>query len=87
MSTYEIEQYELHVLTHKITADDEAGAVAKFFQGNDGEAISFEFVGIANDYGMSVSENRDLADRLFDLGILRGGDNIIPSIRSVRQVE
>ena len=84
MPTFEIEQYELHILTHLVTADDEADALAKFFQGDEGEAVSFEFVGIADGYGMSVGDNRDLADRLFDRGILKPEDTIIPSIRSVR---
>ncbi len=87
MPTFAIEQYELHILTHVVTADDQADALAKFFQGDEGEAVSFEFVGIANDYGMSVGENRDLADRLFDRGILKPEDTIIPSIRSITQVE
>lgn len=87
MPTFEIEQYELHILTHVVTADDQADALVKFFQGDEGEAVSFEFVGIANDYGISVEENRDLVDRLLDRGIIKSGDTIIPSIRSVRLVQ
>lgn len=62
MPTYEVQQYELHVLTHKIEADDEASAVAKLYKG-EGEPVSFEFAGIADDFGMSVCENGELADR------------------------
>ena len=87
MPTFEIEQYELHILTHLVTADDEADALAKFFQGDEGEAVSFEFVGIANDYGISVDENRDLADQLFDRGAINGSDEIIPSIRCIEEAE
>ena len=86
MPTFEIQQYELHILTHVVTADDETDALARFFQGDEGEAVSFEFVGIANDYGISVDENRDLVDRLLDRGIIKSGETIIPSIRSVRLV-
>lgn len=86
MPTFAIEQYELHILTHVVTADDQADALAKFFQGDEGEAVSFEFVGIADGCGMSVGENRDLADRLLDRGIIKSGETIIPSIRSVRLV-
>ena len=87
MPIFEIEQYELHILTHRVTGDDETDALVKFFQGIEGEAVSFEFVGIPSDYGMSLGENRDLTDRLFDLGIIKSGDTIIPSVRSIRQVD
>jgi hypothetical protein len=86
MPVFEIGQYELHVLTHRIEADDEAQAIAKLYQG-EGEAVSFEFVGIANDFGMPVNEDRDLADQLFERGIITSDDTIVPSIRSIRQVE
>jgi hypothetical protein len=86
MPVFEIGQYELHVLTHRIEADDEAQAIAKLYQG-EGEAVSFEFVGIANDYGMNLSENQALADQLFDRGLIHSSDEVIPSIRSIRQVE
>jgi hypothetical protein len=86
MPLYEIDQYEIHVLRHKIQADNEADAITKLFQG-EGEATSFIFVGIANDYGMPVDDHRDLADQLFDRGVIDGNDEIIPSIRDIRQVE
>jgi len=76
----------LHVLTHRIEADDEAHAIARLYQG-EGEAVSFEFVGIANDYGMNLSENQALADQLFDRGLIHSNDEVIPSIRSIREVE
>jgi hypothetical protein len=85
MPTYEIDQYELHVLRHRIEADSEADAVVKLLQG-EGEPISFEFVGIANDYGTSLSENPDLTSELFDRGVIDSNDLIIPSIRSVSVV-
>lgn len=88
MPTYDIEQYELHVQRYRIEADDEADAIGKLFLG-EGDLVdnSLEFVEIADDYGMPVEENRALADRLRDRGIVKGIDAIIPSIRSIRRVE
>jgi hypothetical protein len=88
MPRYEVEQYELHVITYRVEADDEADAIAKLFLG-EGDPVdkSLEFVEIADDCGMPVDENRDLADRLRDRGIVKGNDAIIPSIRSIRPVE
>ena len=53
MPTYEIEQYELHVLRYRVEADSEADAIARLFLG-EGDPIddSLEFVDIADDYGM-----------------------------------
>jgi len=85
MPIYDIDQYELHVLTHRIEADSEADAVIKLFQG-EGEAVSFVFIGIANDHGMSLSENEALWDQLYDRGVIKSDDHIIPSIRSITEV-
>ena len=85
MPTFEVQQYEVHVSTYRIEADDEAEAIAKLYAGDD-EMVSFEFAGIADDLGMPVSENPELACRLFDLGVLQSDDTIIRSIRSVKQV-
>jgi len=62
-----------------------ANRIAKVFAG-EGEATNFEFAGIANDHGMSIDEDRDLTDQLFDRGIIKPGHSIIPSIRGVKQV-
>jgi len=86
MPIFEIEQYELHITTVRVVADDPADSIAKVFLG-EGEATNFEFAGIANGHGMSIDDDRDLADRLFDQGIIKPGHSIIPSIRSVKQVE
>ena len=83
---FDVQQYELHIVTLQVVADDPADAVAKVFAG-EGEATNFEFAGIANDHGMSIDEDRDLTDQLFDRGIIKPGHSIIPSIRGVRQVE
>lgn len=88
MPTFEIEQYELHVMKYRVEADDEASAIARLFQG-EAEPVcqSQEFAEVADDYGMPMDENRGLADRLRDRRIVKGDDSIIPSIRSIRQVE
>ena len=88
MPTFEIEQYELHVTKFTVEGDDPADAIAKLFLGQ-GEPVdnSTELVEVADEYGMSLDDNRDLADRLFDRGILKTEDTIIPSIRSITQVE
>ena len=88
MPIYDIDQYELHVLTHRLEADSEADAIARFFRG-DGklELTSIEYAGISNDCGLSLAERPDLASDLMDRGVIKGDDTIIPSIRSIREVE
>jgi hypothetical protein len=88
MPTFEIEQYELHLTKFQVEADDETDAIAKLFLGQ-GEPVdnSTELVQVADEYGMSLDDNRDLADRLFDRGVIKPEDIIIPSIRSITQVE
>jgi hypothetical protein len=85
MPLYDVQQYELHILTRQVEADDPADAVARVFAG-EGEVNNFEFSGIADDRGMPIDEDRDLADQLLDLGVIKADDQIIPSIRSVKQV-
>ena len=41
---------------------------------------------VAYDCGMSIDDDRDLADQLLDRGVIKADDQIIPSIRSVKQV-
>jgi hypothetical protein len=88
MPLYEIEQYELHVQRYRIEANDEADAIGRLLMG-EGDPIdnSLEFINIADDLGMALSENPDLSSQLFDRGILKSGDDIIGSIRSIKQVE
>ena len=82
---YDVQQYELNITTVRVVADDPTGAVAKVFAG-EGEVNNFEFAGIAYDCGMSLDDYRDLADQLLDRGVIKADDQIIPSIRSVKQV-
>ena len=87
MPTYEIEQYELHAMKYRVEADNGAQAIARLFNG-EAEPVcqSQDFIEVAEDYGIPVDENRDLADQLRNLGITVD-DDIIPSVRSIEQVE
>jgi hypothetical protein len=87
MPTYRIEQYEIHVQGYNVIADSEADAISRLLMG-EGDPIdnSLEFISVADDHGMSVNENRDLADQLFDRGAINGNDEIIPSIRCIGEV-
>lgn len=86
MPTYEIEQYELHCSKYRVEADSEADAIAKLFKG-EGQPVdqSLELIEVADDYGLPAEEFPDLADALHERGIAVDED-IIPSIRSIRQV-
>jgi hypothetical protein len=85
MRTYEIEQYELHAMKHRVEAASEAEAIRKLF---DGEAEPVEqsqdFVEVAEDFGLPAEEHRELADALRNQGI--SVDEVIPSIRSIQKV-
>jgi hypothetical protein len=86
MRAYEIEQYELWTTKYRVEAASEAKAVAKLFAGK-AQLVeeSHELVEVADDYGLPVDENRDIADELEELGI-SVGDDVIPSIRSVEEI-
>ena len=70
MPTYEIEQYELHVMTYRVEAANEAQAIARVLNGTalpvDG---SLEYVEVAEDCGLPADESQGLAEALRDLGI------------------
>ena len=86
MPTYEVEQYELHVMKYRVEAATEADAIAKMFQG-EAEPVcqSQEFIEIAEDFGLPAEECRDLAEALRALGV-SVDDAVIPSIRSIERV-
>jgi type III secretion system FlhB-like substrate exporter len=87
MPTYEIEQYELHTMKYRVEAEDEAHAIVALLNGEaDPMDNSLEYIEVADDYGVPVDENRDLADQLRNLGIAVG-DDIIGSIRSIEEAE
>jgi len=88
MPHFEVERYELYVRRYRIEATDEVDAVCRVYR-DEGTPIegSLVYVGVGNDYGMSVSEALDLADALWEIGAITSVDIIIPSIRSVREVD
>lgn len=86
MPTYEVAQYELHVMKYHVEAPSEAEAIARVLRG-EAEPVdqSQEFVEVAEDFGLPAEEHRDLAAALRSLGV-SVPDAVIPSIRSVQQV-
>jgi hypothetical protein len=87
MPTFEIEQYELHVMKYRVEATDEAQAITRLLDG-EAEPVdgSLEYVEVAEDYGLPADEYRDLADRLRSLGV-PVDEAVIPSIRSIAEVD
>lgn len=87
MPTYEIEQYEIGTTKYRVEAASEAEAIAKLFQG-EAESVcqSQEFIEVAEDLGLPVDEYWELAAALQQLGVMRGNDEVIPSIRSIEEV-
>jgi hypothetical protein len=87
MPIYEIEQYEIHIQTYEVEADSEAQAIAKLFKGN-AEPVddSLEYVEVCEDRGLPADEYRKLAEELQSLGVSMG-EHVIPSVRSIVQVE
>jgi len=87
MPTFEIEQYEVYVQRHQVQAKSEAEAIKKLF---DGQAVavdnSLELVEVCDGLGLPVNEYSDLAEKLQLLGV-KPHDDVIPSIRSVEQVD
>jgi hypothetical protein len=86
MPTYEIEQYELCVMRYRIEAADEPEAIARLFDGQ-AEPVddSQDFIEIARDRGLPAGDQQDLAASLRARGVTV--DGVIPSIRSIEQVE
>lgn len=85
MPTYEIEQYEIHVMKYRVEATNEAEAIAKVFNGTAMPVDnSLEYIEVAEDFGLPAEENRELAEALRGLNVKV--DEVIPSIRSVEAV-
>lgn len=86
MPIYEIEQYELHAMTYRVEADNEAEAIVTLL---DGLALpvddSLEYIEVADDYGLPADEYRDLTNALREQGV--PVDAVIPSIRSIEVAE
>ena len=86
MPTFEIEQYELHTMKYHVEASSEAEAIKRLF---DGEADAVdngqEYIEVAEDFGLPVEENRELADQLRSLDVAVG-EHVVSSIRAIGQV-
>ena len=87
MPMFEIEQYEIHCQRYRVEADTEAEAIRKLFDGA-AQAVdnSLELVEVASDYGLPVDDYQDLAHALRALDV-RIGDDVIPSIRDIQQID
>jgi len=85
MPRFEIEQYELHVQTYRVEAEDEAHAIQRLFESEaDPVEGSLEFVEVAEDFGLPAEEYTELARALRKRDIKIG--DVIPSVREVRAV-
>lgn len=83
---YEIEQYEICITKYRVEASSEAEAIAKLFDGGaDAVDNSHEHIEVAEDCGLPADEHQELAAELRELGV--PVDEIVPSIRSIEQVE
>ena len=83
---YEITQYEIHTSKYRVQADSEADAVVKVLDG-EGHYVddSLEYAEVAEDYGLPADEYPEIVDALREDGY--GIDDIIPSIRSVEEIQ
>ena len=87
MPTFEIEQYELHTMKYRVEASNAAEAIKKLFDGEaDAVDNGLDYIEVAEDFGLPVEQNRELADQLRLLGV-SVGENIVGSIRSIEEVE
>lgn len=87
MSVYEIEQYEIHTQKFRVEAKSAAEAIKKLLDGGaDAVDDGLEYIEVCEDRGLPAEENRDLAEALRKLGV-SVGDDVIPSIRSIEEVE
>jgi hypothetical protein len=86
MPLFELEQYEICVTKYRVEASSEAEAIAKLFDGG-AEAVDdcHEYIEIAEDCGLPADEHQELVEELRRLGV--PVDEIIPSIRSIEQIE
>jgi hypothetical protein len=87
MPRYEVEQYETHVQTCRVTADSEAEAIAKVLNDNDLTRVGPpEYLETNMDLGLSAAENQELVKELGKLRVYTHYDTI-PSIRSVIEIK
>ena len=87
MPTFEIEQYELHVMKYRVQAENEAHAIVRLLDGEaDAVDNGLEYIEVADDCGLPVDEYRELADQLTALGV-PVGEHVIPSIRNIEEID
>ena len=87
MPTFQIEQYELHTQQYRVEADNVADAICKLLDGEaDPVDNGLEFIEVCEDLGLPADDHRELADQLRSFGV-PVDDHVIPSIRTVVQVE
>ena len=86
MPKFEIEQYELHAMKYRVEAASEAEAVQLLLVG-EAEPVeqSQDFIEVADNFGLPSEEHLELAQELQELGV--PVDEVIPSVRSIQQVE
>lgn len=86
MPAFEIEQYEVHAMKYRVEADDLAQAIIKLFDGeSDPVADSLEYIEVDDERGLWADDHATLAEQLLSLGL--PVENVIPSIRSVTQLD
>jgi len=86
MARFQIEQYELHIATYEIEARSVADAIGRLFHGDGDMLDGSEYAGTCDEIGLSLEDAPELAEELRSIGApVRG--SIVPSIRSVRQLE
>ena len=87
MAVFEIEQYEVYAQKHRIRAENEAEAIKWLLEGNaqpmDNE---LEFIEVCEVWSCPRMNILRSAEALQTLGVTVG-DSVIPSIRSIEEVE
>jgi len=92
MPVYAIEQYELYVARHHVTAIDAAEAIEKILNGDydSNDDPTLDYVEVADSYGFSVADcelPEGTIEQLLERGVIRGSEEILPSIRRVEQID
>jgi hypothetical protein len=87
MAVFEIEQYEVFAQKHRVKAKNEAEAIKWLLEGHAQPVDNgLDCIEVCEDLGLPVDEYPLLAEELLALGVTVG-DSVIPSIRSIEQVE
>ena len=83
LAVYEIEQYEVHLATYRVTSRSVADAIKKVLE-VEAELVdgSLQYIDIDTERGLRLDSDPELADELMKLGIGLDADQV-PSIHSV----